>query len=81
MPTYDYRCEANGQIYEVKHGMQEVVDTWGELCEKTGIAPGNTPVDTRVTKLATGGQVVKSSNLRESAAPCGAGGCGMCPMN
>ncbi|HAW40023.1 MAG TPA: regulator, partial [Pseudomonas sp.] len=21
MPTYDYRCEANGQVYEVRHAM------------------------------------------------------------
>ncbi len=29
MPTYDYRCETNGQVVEVKHGMSEVLKTWG----------------------------------------------------
>lgn len=85
MPTYDYRCDANGQTVEVRHGMTETISTWSELCERAGMSPGETPSDTPVYKLATGGQVVKSSALKNPEAPaCGnPGGCcggGMCGM-
>jgi hypothetical protein len=85
MPTYDYYCEANGQVLEVKHSMSEAVTTWGELCERAGIAIDDTPAETSVSKLATGGQVVKRSNLGSGTAPaCDSGGCcggGMCGLN
>lgn len=84
MPTYDYRCDNNGQVLEVRHGMQETVPTWGELCALLDMDPGSTPVDSPVTKLATGGQVVKSNNLGESSPPCGSGPCcggGMCGLD
>ncbi len=81
MPTYDYRCEANGKVVEVKHGMQEVINTWGELCGRLGIGPGDTAPDAPVAKLANGGQVVKSGSLGESKHACGGGGCGMCALN
>ncbi|WP_455234167.1 zinc ribbon domain-containing protein [Thiogranum longum] len=83
MPTYDYVCETNGQVVEVKHRMSETLLTWGELCKKLGIETGDTPGNAPVKKLATGGQVVKSSSLRESAPPCASGTCcggGMCGL-
>ncbi|UCE88652.1 MAG: zinc ribbon domain-containing protein [Pseudomonadota bacterium] len=84
MPTYDYRCEANGQVVEVKHSMNEKLATWGEVCERAGLEPGGTPGDSPVERLISGGQVVSSSSLGDSAMPpCGAGGCGsgMCGLN
>ena len=76
MPTYDYICEANGRVVEVKHRMSEVLSTWGELCEQAGIEPGDTPAGAEVRKLATGGQVVKSASLGSGTAPaCSTGGC------
>lgn len=42
MPTYDYRCPANGRVLEVFHGMSERVASWGELCALAGIEPGET---------------------------------------
>ena len=83
MPTYDYRCNATGEVFEVKHRMNESVSTWGELCERAGIDPGEVGLDSPVTRLATGGQIVKSSSLGEKGASCGAGACGggMCAMN
>ena len=81
MPTYDYRCEANGQVYEAKHGMNESIRTWAELCELTGQALADIAPDSPVTKLATGGQVVSSSSLREKAPACGAGACNACQFN
>jgi len=57
MPTYDYQCEANGQIIEVIHSMSEPIKTWADLCEKAGIEIGDTPADAIVTRLVTGGSV------------------------
>jgi hypothetical protein len=85
MPTYDYLCEANGKVVEVKHRMSENLTTWDELCRLAGIEAGDTPGNSLVTRLATGGQVVRSSSLGESSAPaCNTGGCcggGMCGLN
>ena len=84
MPTYDYRCNDNGQVVEVKHPMSDRLHTWGELCALTGIDPGDTPADAPVEKLITGGQVVKSSSLGDNTVPpcssgpcCGGGQCGI----
>ncbi len=84
MPTYDYQCDTNGRVVEVKHGMSEVLATWAELCERAGIEAGDTPADSPVKKLATGGQIVKSSSRGSgNMPPCGGGGCGggMCGLN
>lgn len=82
MPTYDYLCEANERIVEVRHGMNDSIATWGELCERTGVDAGDTPVDSPVKKLATGGNVVKSSRGSGNLPPCASGGCGggMCGL-
>ena len=82
MPSCDYLCEANGQVVEVKHRMSDKLSTWGQVCEKAGIDAGNTPTDAPVQRLATGGQVVKSSSLGDTTPPCAAGGCGggMCGL-
>lgn len=82
MPTYDYACAVNGAVVEVKHGINETVSTWGELCALTGIEPGATPANTPVQRMITGGGVVKSSSLGsappcQSGPCCGGGGCGM----
>jgi hypothetical protein len=83
MPTYDYRCPANGQMFEVNHRMSEEIRTWGELCEKTGSAPGETPADSPVERMATGGNLMASNNLGSGfdAPSCATGSCcpgGMC---
>ena len=77
MPTYDYRCETNGQVVEVKHGMSEVVKTWGELCQRAGMDTGDTPSDSPVNRLITGGQFISSSSLSDAAPACATGAC--CP--
>jgi predicted nucleic acid-binding Zn ribbon protein len=81
MPSYDYRCPANGQVIEVKHAMSELMSTWGEVCAKTGIALNGTPADAPVEKLITGGGIVKSNSMGSqppcvSGPCCGGGGCG-----
>lgn len=78
MPTYDYRCPANGRVIEVMHRMSETITSWGGLCEKAGIVPGDTPPESPVERLATGGNIISSSNLGSGSAPaCPSGGC--CP--
>lgn len=84
MPTYDYRCEANGQVVEVSHRMSETLRTWGELCEAAGRDLGDTPADTPVSRMATGGNLISSSSMGSGTAPpCASGGCGggMCGLN
>lgn len=76
MPTYDYRCPANGEVLEARHRLSEAVRTWGELCALTGRDPGTTPPGSPVEKLATGGQVVRAGSLGNASPPCGGGACG-----
>ncbi len=84
MPSYDYRCAHNGQVVEVMHKMSEKLTTWGEVCDKANLDLGDTPSDSPVERLITGGNVISSSALSNPEAPaCGAGGCGggMCGLN
>lgn len=78
MPTYDYKCDANERIVEVRHRMNDEVKNWGELCELAGLDPQGTPLDAPVKRLPTGGNVVKSGVGKESVPPCQVGG-GGCP--
>ena len=54
MPTYNYHCEENDKVVEIDHDVNELITTWGGLCTQANIAPGNTPTDAPITKLATG---------------------------
>ncbi len=82
MPTYEYRCKANGRLVEVSHKMAEKLHTWGELCERAGIAVGRTPPKAPVEKLISAGFIGTGSSEPACAsgaceAPaCGAGACG-----
>lgn len=84
MPTYDYRCADNGQVLEVNHRMSESLATWGELCERLGMSPGDTPTQAPVERLATGGNIVSGSARGSGEAPaCATGSCcpgGFCGM-
>ena len=85
MPTYDYRCDANGKVLEVSHRMSDTISTWGDLCERAGVEPGDTPADSPVHRLATVGSVISSNNLGSGSAPaCTTGSCcpgGICGLN
>lgn len=87
MPTYDYRCETNGQVVEVIHRMSDNIHTWGELCERAQLEIGDTPADAPVQRMATGGNLISSGSLGSGMAPapaCGTGGCcpgGMCGLD
>jgi len=53
MPIYDYRCDLNEQVVEVTHRMSEMMNTWGELCDKATIDCGDTPRDSAVIRVIT----------------------------
>ncbi len=70
MPTYEYRCPANGKTVEVSHAMSEQVRTWGELCARAEIDPGKTPADAPVEKAVTLG----FARSGKTSGPSGGGG-------
>jgi hypothetical protein len=79
VPTYEYRCEANGRQVEVRHTMAERLATWGELCERAGIAPGKTDPGVPVEKLISAGFInagASTSGPACAAPACGNGFCG-----
>lgn len=84
MPTYDYRCDTNDRVLEVSHRMSESLSTWGELCERLGMEPGETPADAPVHRLATGGNIINSTSRGSGVEPaCATGSCcpgGMCGL-
>lgn len=82
MPRYDYFCAHNNQIIEVTHPLGQPLMTWGELCERVGAAPGDTPADAPVERLMSApgallGKAVSRADVAPApAAPahsCGAG--------
>ena len=77
MPTYDYFCDTNGQKVEVRHGMSEGLNSWGELCEKAGLEIGDTPAETPVRRLISGGAFISSASLTNPEPACSSGAC--CP--
>lgn len=84
MQTYDYRCESNGQVYEVSHPMSMTITKWGELCEVGRFDRGDIAAEEPVTRLLKTGGIVKKSALRNPEAPpcmsgggCSGGRCGI----
>ena len=85
MPTYEYLCEANGRVVEVRHKMTERLETWGDLCHRADLSPGKTDPAAPVTKLLSAGFIGKASGGGEpvcEAPSCGSGPCGsgMCDL-
>jgi len=79
MPRYDYHCPANGRTVEVSHPMSETLGTWGELCERAGVDPGNTPPSAEIARPVnrTVGVLAGAGGGSEAMpeGPCGPGGC------
>ncbi len=77
MPRYDYFCPANGRTVEVRHGMSESVETWGQLCYLAGLDPDeiapDSPVQRRLTAALpiTGRSGAVPEASRERGEPCG----------
>jgi hypothetical protein len=51
MPHYEYRCPSNGRVVEVRHGMQERLQTWGEVAALAGLGLEETPAESPVERL------------------------------
>lgn len=51
MPWYEYHCPANGQTLEVRHGMDDALETWSELAQAAATEVGGTPPDAPVHRL------------------------------
>jgi len=51
MPIYEYYCEANNTVVEVIHSIKTKLKTWGELCQHTGIEPGDISQDSPIERL------------------------------
>jgi hypothetical protein len=77
MPTYDYFCEANGRKVEVRHRMSEELKNWGQLCDLAHLEPGDTPVDSPVRRLISGGTFISSTTRSNPEPTCSTGAC--CP--
>ncbi|MGB6489339.1 MAG: zinc ribbon domain-containing protein [Steroidobacteraceae bacterium] len=76
MPTYEYRCEANGRVVEVRHKMTERLATWGELCERAEISRGRTDPVAPVEKLISVGFIKAAASTTTSEPACAAPACG-----
>jgi hypothetical protein len=73
-----------GAVIEVQHKMAEQLQTWGELCDRAGIARGRTNPKAAVEKLMSAGFVSTGAKESPCDAPvCGSGSCGggMCGTN
>jgi hypothetical protein len=69
MPTYDYFCAANERLVSVVHRMSEELATWGELCARADLDPGDTPPDAPVTKRIGKPLIASRDNLGCDAGP------------
>ncbi|MEX2465695.1 MAG: zinc ribbon domain-containing protein [Gemmatimonadota bacterium] len=73
MPYYEYHCPSNGRTVEVRHGMNERVETWGALIERTGIDAGDTPAATPVERLLSAPVPLTGDSGTPSFGGCGTG--------
>ncbi len=74
MPTYDYHCEQNARTVTVQHGMKDSIQTWGELCQRAGLDPNNTPATAPVERIISGGialPIASASPALPMAGCCG----------
>lgn len=78
MPTYDYRCPINGEVIEVRHPMDEQLNTWGELCQAAGRDLGDTPADAPVERLLSAASVLSGSTRSAPEQPSCCSTDGMC---
>jgi len=72
---YDYRCELNGQTFEVSHAMNDTISTWAELCVLAGIETGEIPADSPVHKIISGGFIATGASQQASSHSCTAPSC------
>ena len=84
MPKYDYRCDQNGRTIEVSHPMSQAIHTWGELCELSGLDTGDTPKNSPVHKIISGGFVATGPSVKAGPHSCATPSCcsgGICGLD
>jgi hypothetical protein len=79
MPYYEYYCNTNEQTIEVRHGMNERLETWGELATRAGVQVGATPVETSIDKLLSAPVPLTGSRRDAGSQACGSG-CACAPQ-
>ena len=67
MPHYEYRCAANGRTVEVRHGMDALLKTWGEVAAAAGEEVGSTPAGAPVERVMSAAAVGLSPGGSASA--------------
>ncbi|MBM4183195.1 MAG: hypothetical protein FJ207_03105 [Gemmatimonadetes bacterium] len=73
MPYYEYRCASNGRTLEVRHGMDEHLETWGQLAGLAGVEPGGTPAEAPVERLLSAPVPLKGGGGQAAFQGCSAG--------
>ena len=53
----------------VRHSINEKLESWGELCSLADYCPGDTPLETPITRLMGGGKLMPKSS--DSGGCCG----------
>lgn len=79
-PYYEYHCGSNGRTLEVRHAMDESLATWGELTERAGAEPGDTPTDAPVERLLSTPVPLTGSGPDAGFQGCGSG-CACAPQH
>ena len=71
MLTYTYYCAANQRTIEVAHSMSATVSTCGALCKIAELDIGDTPPDSPLTPIISGGFLALSGRDKNSPPdPC-----------
>lgn len=73
MPYYEYHCGTNGRTLEVRHGMSERLETWGQVVELAGDELGATPADAPVERLMSAPVPLTGSARDSGVQGCGQG--------
>ena len=79
MPYYEYRCPDNGRTLEVRHGMNERLQTWGDLVAHADADAGDTALDAPVEKLMSAPVPLTGSSGESGFQGCGSG-CACAPQ-
>ena len=73
MPYYEYHCGSNGQTLEVRHGMNERLETWGQVTAAAGADAGETPADAPVERILSAPVPLTGSGKDAGFQGCGSG--------
>lgn len=73
MPYYEYRCAANGRTVEVRHAMDERLETWAEVASRAEVEMGSTPANAPVERLLSAPVPLTGSGHEPAFQGCGQG--------